>query len=77
MDEQAALGWFQNLGYAVLRSLQLAPWATGSGAGDIKGYGAGGPAARDHWRLNSPNSEAPQATVAQPATVQSSSWLNP
>ena len=36
MDKQAALGWFQNLGYAVLRSLQLAPWATGSGAGDIR-----------------------------------------
>jgi len=61
MVEEAALGWFEELGYAVLPGPPQAP---------------GEPAARGLRQNNPTSSKAPQATCAQPATVQSICRMN-
>ena len=69
--EAAALGWFQELGYAVLPGPQLAPGeptAERETFSDVVLVGRLREAIR---QLNPASSKAPQATVAQPATVQS------
>ena len=75
--EEAALGWFQELGYTLLPGPQLAtgePAAERESFSDVVLVGRLREAIR---QLNQASSKAPQATVAQPATVQSSSRLNP
>ena len=74
--EAAALGWFQELGYAVLPGPQLAPGeptAERETFSDVVLVGRLREAIR---QLNPASSKAPQATVAQPATVQSICWMN-
>ena len=74
--EEAALGWFQELGYTVLPSPQLAPnepAAERESFSDVVLVGRQREAIR---QLNPASSKAPQATVAQPATVQSICWMN-
>ena len=44
----ASLGWFKQLGYAVLLGTQLASGESAGGAEDTDGYGAFGPAMRSH-----------------------------
>ena len=69
--EEAALSWFQVLGYAVIPGPQLAPgepvaqWVL---LCDVVLVGRLREAIR---QLNPASSKAPQATVAQPATVRS------
>ena len=46
--EEAALGWFQELGYAVLPGSQLAPGEPAAERESFSDCGAGGPAARRH-----------------------------
>ena len=73
----ASLGWFQKLGYGVLPGSKLAsgvPAAKRDSLCDVVLVGRLHEAIR---QINPVSSKAPQATVAQPATVQSSSWLNP
>ena len=75
--EVAALEWFKELRYAELTSPQLAP---GGPAAERESYSDVVLVGRLHetiWRLNPASCKARQASVAQPATVQSSSWLNP
>ena len=75
--ETAYLGWFKQMGCAVHLGTQLAS--------------GGSVAEREFFsdvlmvsllyeaipQINPASSKAPQTTVAQPSTVQSSSWLNP
>jgi type I restriction enzyme R subunit len=75
--EEVALGWFQELGYAVLPGPQMAtgePAAERESFGDVVLVGRLCEAIR---RINPASSMASPTTVAQPATVQSSSRLNP
>lgn len=75
---EAALSWFQVLGYAVIPGPKLAPGEPATAERDSLRYlvleGLLGEAIP---QLNAATYKALKTTVLQPATVQSSSWLNP
>ena len=73
----ASLGWFQELGYGVLPGPQLAPREPAAERDLFSDVVFGARLHEAIRQINPVSSKAPQATVAQPATVQSSSWLNP
>ena len=77
MVEEAALGWFEQLGYAVFPGPQVAPGEPAAERESFSDVVLVGRLREAIRQINPVSSMAPQATVAQPATVQSSSWLNP
>ena len=75
--EEAALGWFLELGYTVLPGPKLAPGEPAAERESFSDVVLVGRLREAIRQINPVSSKAPQATVAQPSTVQSSSWLNP
>ena len=74
--EEAALGWFLELGYTVLPGPQLAPGEPAAERESFSDVVLVGRLREAIRQLNPASSKAPQATVAQPATVQSICWMN-
>ena len=69
--EEAALGWFLELGYTVLPGPQLAPGEPAAERESFSDVVLVGRLREAIRQLNPASSKAPQATVAQPATVRS------
>jgi type I restriction enzyme R subunit len=76
MVEEAALGWFQKLGYTVLPGPQLAPGEPAAERESFSDVVLVGRLREAIRQLNEASSKAPQATVAQTATVQLNRWKN-
>lgn len=75
---EAALSWFQVLGYAVIPGPKLAPGEPATAERDSLRYLVlEGLLAEAIPQLNAATCKALKTTILQPATVQSSSWLNP
>jgi hypothetical protein len=75
--ETASLGWFKQLGCAVHLGTQL---ASGGSAAELDLFSDvvfGALLSEAIRQINPASSMASPTTVAQSATVQSSSWLNP
>ncbi len=76
MVEEAALGWFEELGYAVLPGPQLAPGEPGAERETFSDVVLLGRLREAIRQLKPATSKAPQTTVAISATVQIDWWLN-
>jgi len=74
--EEAALGWFQELCYVVLPGPQLAPGEPAAERDSFSDVVLLGRLREAIRQFNPASSKAPQATVAQPATVQFNCWMN-
>ena len=74
--EEAALGWFLELGYTVLPGPQLAPGEPAAERESFSDVVLVGRLREAIRQLNPASSKAPQAADAQPATVQSICWMN-
>jgi type I restriction enzyme R subunit len=74
--EEAALGWFQELGYTLLPGPQLAPGGPAAERESFSDVVLVGRLREAIRHLNQASSKAPQATVAQTATVQLNRWKN-
>jgi len=77
VSETASLGWFKQLGCAVHLGTQLASGGSAAERGFFSDVLMVALLCEAIPQINPASSKAPQTTVAQPATVQSSSWLNP
>jgi hypothetical protein len=75
--ETASPGWFKQLGYAVLLGTQLASWESAAERKTLIEMALSGRLCEAIRQLNPATCKALKTTVAQPVTVQSSSWLNP
>jgi type I restriction enzyme R subunit len=74
---EAALSWFQVLGYAVIPGPKLAPGEPATAERDSLRYLVlEGRLCEAIPQINPASSKAPQTTVAQPSTVQSICWMN-
>jgi type I restriction enzyme R subunit len=76
MVAEEALGWFQVLGYAVIPGPQLTPGELGAERASLCDVLTVALLCEAIRQINPISSKAPQATVAQPATVQSICWIN-
>jgi len=76
MVAEEALGWFQVLGYAVIPGPQLAPGELAAERGSLCDVLMVALLCEAIRQINPVSSKALQATVAQPATVQSICWMN-
>jgi hypothetical protein len=74
--EEAALGWFQELGYTLLPGPQLAPGEPAAERESFSDVVLVGRLREAIRQLNQASSKAPQATVAQTVTVQLNRWKN-
>jgi type I restriction enzyme R subunit len=75
---EAALSWFQVLGYAVIPGPKLAPGEPATAERDLLRYLVlEGRLCEAIPQLNAATCNTLRTTVAKSATVQSSSWLNP
>jgi len=72
----ASLGWFQELGYGVLPGPQLAPREPAAERDSLCDVVLEGRLYEAICQINPASSNASQATVAQPATVQFNRWMN-
>ena len=75
--EAAALCWFEELAHFVLTGPQLAPREPAAERDSLCDVVLEGRLYEAIRQITPDSCKAPQATVAQPATVQSSSCLNP
>jgi hypothetical protein len=75
--ETASLGWFKQLGYVVLLGTQLASGESAAERKTLIEMVLSGRLCEAIRQLNPATCKKLKTTVAQPATVQSSSWLNP
>jgi type I restriction enzyme R subunit len=76
MVEGAALGWFEELGYAVLPGPQLAPGEPGAEGETFSDVVLVGRLRESIRQLKPATSKAPQTTVSKSETVQIDWWLN-
>lgn len=74
--ETASLGWFKQLGCAVHLGPQLAPRAPAAERDQLCDVVLEGRLYEAICQINPASSNASQATVAQPATVQFNWWMN-
>ena len=77
ITKMASLGWLKQLGYTGLPVTQLSFGGSVPEREFFSDVVLVGRLREAIRQINPVSSKAPQATVAQPATVQSSSWLNP
>jgi len=77
MVEAADLYLLVELGYAVLPGPQLAPGEPAAERKTLIDMALSGRLCETIRQLNAATCKALKTTVLQPATVQSSSWLNP
>jgi hypothetical protein len=75
--ETASPGWFKQLGCAVHLGTQLASGGSAAERKKLIDMALSGRLCEAIRQLNPATCKALKTTVAQPATVQSSSWLNP
>jgi hypothetical protein len=75
--ETASLGWFKQLLYAVLLGTQLASVESAAKRKTLIDMALSGRLCEAIRQLNPATCKALKTTVAQPATVQSRSFLNP
>jgi type I restriction enzyme R subunit len=74
--EEAALGWFQELGYTLFPGPQLAPGEPAAERESFSDVVLVGRLREAIRQLNQASSKAPQATAAQTVTVQLNRWKN-
>lgn len=77
IDGEAALSWLQMLGYAVIPGPPLASGEPAAERDSLCDVVLEGRLCEAMPQLNAATCNTLRTTVAQPATVQSSSWLNP